>query len=280
MARYGVDETRLAMTRAGHVSGRPMCRRRARGVPEDLGLEDSAGDPRRVARRLLPVRPGAVPRRADWVTSPPIGNACPGPSVRVLRNVEDAALSGGDADVRGVLDDGRQPVRNDPRRMLPAGDPLRAAPGQVVRHRRLHRAVLAGARPVRVALDDFYSGVRGIGAADAVRVAWFAVDLAVFVLAISVVAMATASFRRTVGSGIVTAVMSFILLALMTMLPFDLVPPDWSLRYLLLPAPGTRGAHADGRRLTVPPARVPHVLPRGRPGHTAALRGARGRVLQ
>jgi len=99
-----------------------------------------------------------------------------------------------------------------------------------------------------------YSGLRGIGVADAVRVARFAVELAVLILAISAVAMAAASCRRTVGSGIVTALMSFILLALMTVLPFDLVPPRLVLfRYFFYPlqefaAPSLTGADSPFRR--------------------------------
>ena len=81
-----------------------------------------------------------------------------------------------------------------------------------------------------------YSGLRGIGVADGVRVARFTFDLAVLIVAISVVAMAAASFRRTLGSGIVTALLAFILLAFMTMLPFDLVSPRLILlRYFFYP---------------------------------------------
>ncbi len=99
-----------------------------------------------------------------------------------------------------------------------------------------------------------YSGWRGVGASDAVRVARFAFELAVLVAAISVVAMAAASCRRTVGSGIVTALMAFILLAFMTMLPFDLVPPRLVLfRYFFYPlqelaAPSFAGADSPFRR--------------------------------
>jgi hypothetical protein len=81
-----------------------------------------------------------------------------------------------------------------------------------------------------------YSGFRGIRAADVVSVARFALDLAVLILAISAVAMAAASFRRTVGSGIVTALMAFLLLAFMTMLPFELLSPRFILlRYFFYP---------------------------------------------
>jgi hypothetical protein len=87
-----------------------------------------------------------------------------------------------------------------------------------------------------LAWTGLYSGVRGLGASDMAAVARFALDLTVFTLAISVVAMAAASSRRTVGSGIVTALMAFLLLAFMTMLPFDLVPPRLILlRYFFYP---------------------------------------------
>jgi ABC-type transport system involved in multi-copper enzyme maturation permease subunit len=99
-----------------------------------------------------------------------------------------------------------------------------------------------------------YSGFAGVGVADVVRVARFAFDLAVLVAAISVVAMAAASSRRTVGSGIVTALMAFILLALMTMIPFDLVSPRLVLlRYFFYPlqelaVPVSTGADSPFRR--------------------------------
>jgi ABC-type transport system involved in multi-copper enzyme maturation permease subunit len=87
-----------------------------------------------------------------------------------------------------------------------------------------------------LAWTGLYSGVRGIRASDVVSVARFVFDLAVLILAIGVVAMAAASCRRTVGSGIVTALMAFLLLAFMTMLPFDLVSPRLILlRYFFYP---------------------------------------------
>jgi hypothetical protein len=87
-----------------------------------------------------------------------------------------------------------------------------------------------------LAWTGFYSGFRGIRAADVASVASFTFDLSVLILAISVVAMAAASCRRTVGSGIVTAMMAFLLLAVMTMLPFDIVSPRFILlRYFFYP---------------------------------------------
>jgi ABC-type transport system involved in multi-copper enzyme maturation permease subunit len=99
-----------------------------------------------------------------------------------------------------------------------------------------------------------YSGFRGVGAGDGVRVARFALELAVLIVAISVVAMAAASCRRTVGSGIVTALMAFILLAVMTMLPFDVLSPRFILlRYFFYPLQGlavpmSAGADSPFRR--------------------------------
>jgi hypothetical protein len=87
-----------------------------------------------------------------------------------------------------------------------------------------------------LAWTGLYSGFRGIRAADVASVARFAFDLSVLVLAISGVAMAAASCRRTVGSGIVTALMAFILLAVMTMIPFDVLSPRFILlRYFFYP---------------------------------------------
>jgi hypothetical protein len=82
----------------------------------------------------------------------------------------------------------------------------------------------------------------------------FTFDLAVLTLAISVVAMAAASCRRTVGSGIVTALMAFILLGVMTMLPFDVLSPRFILlRYFFYPlqeltVPMSTGADSPFRR--------------------------------
>ncbi len=87
-----------------------------------------------------------------------------------------------------------------------------------------------------LAWTGLYSGFRGIRAADVAPVARYTFDLAVLMLAISVVAMAAASCRRTVGSGMAAALMAFLLLAFMTMLPFDLVSPRFILlRYFFYP---------------------------------------------
>jgi hypothetical protein len=64
---------------------------------------------------------------------------------------------------------------------------------------------------------------------DVAAVARFAVELATFVVATTAIGMAAASCRRTVGSGIVTAIMSFVLLAFMTMLSFRVIAPQFVL---------------------------------------------------
>jgi ABC-type transport system involved in multi-copper enzyme maturation permease subunit len=81
-----------------------------------------------------------------------------------------------------------------------------------------------------------YSGLGGMGVVQWTALARFAIEVLAFSLALAWVAMAAASFRRTVGSGIVIAVMAVVVLALMTMLPFDLVPPRLVfMRYFFFP---------------------------------------------
>jgi len=81
-----------------------------------------------------------------------------------------------------------------------------------------------------------YSGVRGIGLQDVAMLLRFSVELLVLTLALGVVGMVTASFRRTVGSGMVTALLAFIALAVMTMIPFQILPPRFVfVRYLFFP---------------------------------------------
>jgi ABC-type transport system involved in multi-copper enzyme maturation permease subunit len=81
-----------------------------------------------------------------------------------------------------------------------------------------------------------YSGLGGMGLPQWTALARFAIEALVFSLGLAWVGMAAASFRRTVGSGIVVAVMAIVLLALMTMLPFDLVPPRLVfMRYFFFP---------------------------------------------
>jgi ABC-type transport system involved in multi-copper enzyme maturation permease subunit len=81
-----------------------------------------------------------------------------------------------------------------------------------------------------------YSGVRGIGAREVVMLLRFSVELLALTLAIGGVGLATASFRRTIGSGLVTAMIAFIGLSVMTMLPFDVLPPRFVfVRYFFFP---------------------------------------------
>jgi hypothetical protein len=56
------------------------------------------------------------------------------------------------------------------------------------------------------------------------------------VVSIAAITMITASFRRTVGSGIVVAFMAFIALAIMTVIPFHVLSPRFVLfRYFSFP---------------------------------------------
>jgi len=81
-----------------------------------------------------------------------------------------------------------------------------------------------------------YSGLGGMGVVQWAALARFAIEVLAFSLALAWVGMAAASFRRTVGSGIVIAVMAVVVLALMTMLPFSLVPPRLVfMRYFFFP---------------------------------------------
>jgi ABC-type transport system involved in multi-copper enzyme maturation permease subunit len=80
-----------------------------------------------------------------------------------------------------------------------------------------------------LAWTGIYSGMRGIRAGDVVAMARFGAEVATFTVAFTSIGMAAASFRRTVGSGIVTAIMSFIFLAFMTVLSFKVIAPQWVL---------------------------------------------------
>ena len=81
-----------------------------------------------------------------------------------------------------------------------------------------------------------YSGVRGIQAADVTALLRFSLELMVVTLALCGIGLASGTLRRTVGSGIVTAVLVFIGLSVMMTLPFDVFPPRFVLmRYLFFP---------------------------------------------
>ena len=81
-----------------------------------------------------------------------------------------------------------------------------------------------------------YSGLQGVDASAWAAVARFSAEVALFTLALAVVAMAAASFRRTVGAGLVTAVLAIIALAMMVMVPFGVLSPRLVLmRYFFYP---------------------------------------------
>lgn len=76
-----------------------------------------------------------------------------------------------------------------------------------------------------VAWAGIYSGFRGVRVQDVLSLVPFTIELTTFVVALGAIAAAVASARRTVGSGIVAGLIAFILLALMTTIPFDVFPP-------------------------------------------------------
>jgi ABC-type transport system involved in multi-copper enzyme maturation permease subunit len=81
-----------------------------------------------------------------------------------------------------------------------------------------------------------YSGLAGISASDVMMFVRFSLELLTLTLALGGIGLTSASFRRTVGSGIVTAMLAFIALAVMTTLPFDVFPPRFVfVRYLFFP---------------------------------------------
>lgn len=88
-----------------------------------------------------------------------------------------------------------------------------------------------------VAWTGIYSGIGGIHSGEVAALARFGAEVTAFTVATTLIGMAAASFRRTVGSGIVTAIMSFILLAFMTMVSFRVIAPQWVLmRYFFFAA--------------------------------------------
>jgi ABC-type transport system involved in multi-copper enzyme maturation permease subunit len=87
-----------------------------------------------------------------------------------------------------------------------------------------------------LAWTAIYSGLNGVGGQDLASVGWFAVELVVFVVAFSSIAMAISSARQTVGAGIVMAMIGFVTLAFMTIVPFDVLPPRFVfMRYFFFP---------------------------------------------
>ncbi len=81
-----------------------------------------------------------------------------------------------------------------------------------------------------------YSGGTAFGLIGAGRMARFSAEMVLVAVALALIAAAAASFRRTVGSGIVTACLAIIGLALMTMLPTHVVSPRLVfMRYFFFP---------------------------------------------
>lgn len=81
-----------------------------------------------------------------------------------------------------------------------------------------------------------YVGPRGLGAPEWLAIARFGFEVVLFMLSVTSVAAAAASFRATVGSGIITALLAIIALGFAMMLPFDLVPPRFVLmRFFFFP---------------------------------------------
>jgi len=81
-----------------------------------------------------------------------------------------------------------------------------------------------------------YSGWAALDLVGGGRLARFSAETLSVAAALALIASAVASMRRTVGSGIVTAYLAVIGLALMTMLPWHLVPPRFVfMRYLFFP---------------------------------------------
>ena len=81
-----------------------------------------------------------------------------------------------------------------------------------------------------------YAGLGDVGADQVAPLTRFLGEVAWFSVALAGVGMVAASFRRTVGSGIVTAAIAIILLTFTMMIPFDVVPPRFLfMRYFFFP---------------------------------------------
>jgi ABC-type transport system involved in multi-copper enzyme maturation permease subunit len=81
-----------------------------------------------------------------------------------------------------------------------------------------------------------YSGFGGFAPDRWGALARFGAEVIAFTVALTLIAAAAASLRRTVGAGLITAAMTVIGLAFMTMLPFDVLAPQWVLmRYFGFP---------------------------------------------
>jgi ABC-type transport system involved in multi-copper enzyme maturation permease subunit len=81
-----------------------------------------------------------------------------------------------------------------------------------------------------------YMGLGGVGHREVAAVGRLSVEALAFLLALALIAMAAASLRRTVGSGVIAALLAVIGLAFLTMLPTDHVPPRFVLmRHFFFP---------------------------------------------
>jgi ABC-type transport system involved in multi-copper enzyme maturation permease subunit len=100
-----------------------------------------------------------------------------------------------------------------------------------------HVAILAaGFSASLIGWTCLYSGVHGLGVAGVLAMMRFSLELVCLVASIAAITMIAASFRRTVGSGIMVAFMAFIALAIMTVLPFHVLSPRFVLfRYFSFP---------------------------------------------
>lgn len=100
-----------------------------------------------------------------------------------------------------------------------------------------HVAMLTAAFAVSlIGWTCLYSGVRGLGMAGALALTRFLLELVWLAVSFAAITMVAASFRRTVGSGIVVAFMAFIALALMMVVPFHVLSPRFVLfRYFVFP---------------------------------------------
>jgi ABC-type transport system involved in multi-copper enzyme maturation permease subunit len=81
-----------------------------------------------------------------------------------------------------------------------------------------------------------YSGAAGVTSSDALMVARCFLHALVFTMAVAWIAMAAALFRRSVGSALVGACITFIALGFLSVMPHDLLPPRFVfMRYFVFP---------------------------------------------
>jgi len=81
-----------------------------------------------------------------------------------------------------------------------------------------------------------YAGWQGVDGAAAIAIVRFGVQTIVFATALTLITTATASLRTTVSAGMITALLTLILLSFAMMLPFDVMSPRFVfMRYFLFP---------------------------------------------